>query len=362
MWILTRLIITVASFLYRLFIRHTPKSFPMTHNGVPYSSVVSSSKKRSFFIIETPVRSSFICTLSEETTMDRWAKRLGFGDEIQVRDPEFNHRIFILGDHPLTADYLSSSKELRDRVCALIPTRVKSISITGETLKFVAQPGVPTSSILDDFVLVHASVQKIQDHAKSRFADPYYTRAVILESLLMAVMTYGWISFAEIRIFREDYHLDGWSLFKVGLGVAVVLAAGVVVLTKALLGGSSRAIRLMVENGLVMMLTLPVVGYEILSDLNRGLDDSEPIIVTSQIVGKHTTTHRSGRRRYTTYHLDLAPHSTPTPSPFGMPRRISVDGSLYQSVDEGGFLDCEISMGYLGFPWYRSMTPHSEIK
>jgi hypothetical protein len=362
MWILTRLIITVGSFLYRLFIRHIPDSFPLNHNGVPYSSVVSSSKKSSFFTIEAPVTSSFICTLSEETRLDRWAKGLGFGDEIQVRDPEFNHRIFILGDHPLTADYLSSSKDLRDRICALIPTQVKSISITGETLKFVAQPYVPTSSILDDFIFVHASVQKIQEHAKSRFADPYYTRAVILESLIMAVVTYGCVSFAEMRFFREDYHLDGWSLFKAGLPVALAVAAVVVGLTKIFLGRSSRAGRLMIENCLMMILTLPLVGYEILSDLNRGLDESDPIVVTSQVTEKHTTTHGSGRRRYTTYHLRLSPQPSGTALPFNMPRHISVDGSLYQSVHEGEFLDCEISMGYLGFPWYRSITPHSNMK
>jgi len=360
MWIAIRLIITIASFFYRLFFRHLPESYPMTHNGVPYSAKVSSSKKKSFTTVETPVTSSFICSLSAESRLDRWAKMIGFGDEIQVRNAEFNHRIFILGDHPLTAEYLSSSSELQQRICALIPKQVRTIAITGETLKFVAQPDVPASSLLDDLVFMQASIEKIQHHAKSRFADPYYARAVILESLIMAVLTYGWLSFAEMRIFREDYHLDSTSLIKAGLGAAFVVAVVVVGLTWALLGKSSRAIRLMIENGLMMMLTLPIVGYEIISDVNRGFDDSEPFIVTSRVTEKYTRTHGTRRRRYTTYHLKLAKPSPAHSLPFKIPGNISVTHELYWQVHEGENIDCEISLGYLGFPWYRSLTPHSD--
>lgn len=357
MWIATRIIITIASFFYRFFFRHLPESYPMTHNGVPYSAKVSSSKTSSITTVETPVTSSFICTLSAESRLDRWAKMIGFGDEIQVRDAEFNRRIFILGDHPLTADYLSSSSELRERICAIIPSQVKSIAITGETLKIVGQHNVPASSLLDDLVFIRASVEKIQHNAKSRFVDPYYTRAVILESLIMAVLTYGLLSFAEMRFFLEDYHLDGVSLIKAGLGAGLAVTAVIVGITWALLGKSSRAIRLMIENGLMMLLALPIIGYEIISDVNRGLDDSEPIIVTSRVTEKYTRTHGT-RRRYTTYHLKLA-HTPSTQSlQFKMPGTISVTHELYWQVHEGENIDCEISLGYLGFPWYRSLTPH----
>jgi hypothetical protein len=361
MWILTRLIITIASFLYRILFRNTPVDFPLDHNGVPYSVKGSSSSKRSRSkTFETPVSSTFICTLSEETSWDRFAKIMGFGDEIQVHDPNFNRHVFILGDHPLTAEYLGSSRELRERICELIPNKVRSISITGETLKFVTNPNVPESSLLDDLVFMRSKVGEIQHHAKSRFTDPYYTRAVVLESLIMAVMTFGWISFAEIRILHEDYHLDGWSVFKTGLTASVVIAACVVALTWSLLRKSSRAIRLMIENALLLLLTLPLVGYGLISDVNRGLDDSETIVVTSQVVEKYTETHGSGRRRYTTYHLSLAPPSSSQQLPFEIPRRITVTAGLYSQVNTGEMIDCEIGSGYLGFPWYRSVLPHTE--
>jgi hypothetical protein len=285
---------------------------------------------------------------------------MGFGDEIQVHDPNFNRHVFILGDHPLTAEYLGSSRELRERICELIPNKVRSISITGETLKFVTNPNVPESSLLDDLVFMRSKVGEIQHHAKSRFTDPYYTRAVVLESLIMAVMTFGWISFAEIRILHEDYHLDGWSVFKTGLTASVVIAACVVALTWSLLRKSSRAIRLMIENALLLLLTLPLVGYGLISDVNRGLDDSETIVVTSQVVEKYTETHGSGRRRYTTYHLSLAPPSSSQQLPFEIPRRITVTAGLYSQVNTGEMIDCEIGSGYLGFPWYRSVLPHTE--
>ena len=360
MWITARLIITIASFFYRLFLRTTPQSFPMSHNGVPYSATVSRSwRSSSCSVVETPVHSCFICSLSAESTLDRWAKAIGFGDEIQIPDADFNKRIFILGDHPLTAEYLCSSEELRNRICALIPQQVKSISITGETLRLVAQRGYAASSLLEDLVFMKAHIEEIQHRAKSRFSDPFYTRAVLLESLILAVLTYGWVSFTEMRVFDNYYHVRDMSLVKAGLGASLTVAITVVALTWALLGKSSRGIRLMIENGLLIMIALPVVGYEIISDLNRGLDDSESIIVTSEVVDKYKQSSRSSRGYYsTTYYLKIIPKTTTAPLPFKMPKYLSVTADLYGSVKEGERIDCEIGLGYLGFPWYRSIQPH----
>ena len=361
MWITARLIIALLACLYRLLFQHVSKSFPLTHNGVPYSLYSPTAQNaRQPSKLETPVTSKFICTLSRETTFDRWAKRLGFGDELQVRDAEFDNAIFILGDHPLTAEYLSSSAEMRDRIRALIPQSVLSIHITGETLRFIVKPGVDPSSLLDDLVLIRSALEGIQYTAKSQFSDPHYTNALILQACIMGVVTYGLAAFAEMTIKHESYHLDDRSLLLAGIWVSIGVAAALVALTWVILRHSSRAVRLMVENAALLLMSLPVVGYEALSDINRGMDKSDSVVVTSQVVSKHTESHRRRRgRSYTTYHFHLTPQTYTSPFPFTVPRRVNVTQAVYQQLNQGDPIELEIAEGYLGYPWYVSIGPAS---
>lgn len=360
MWITARLIIALLACLYRLLFQRVSKSFPLNHNGVPYSLYSPTTQNgRQPSKLETPVTSKFICTLSRETTFDRWAKRLGFGDELEVRDAEFDNAIFILGDHPLTAEYLSSSAEIRDRIRALIPQSVLSIHITGKTLRFIVKPGVDPNSLLDDLVLIRTALEAIQHTAKSHFKDPHYTNAVILQALIMGVVTYGLVAFTEMQIQHESYHLDNGGLIIAGIGVSLGVAVALVALTWVILGHSSRAVRLMVENAALLMLSLPVVGYQALSDINRGMDKSDPVVVTSQVVTKRTKWHRKRRGEYATYHFELTPQTYTSPFPFTVPRQVTVTQDVYLQLTEGDAIKLEIAKGYLGYPWYVSIGPSS---
>ncbi|MEN9845484.1 MAG: hypothetical protein RIS36_631 [Pseudomonadota bacterium] len=356
MWITARLIIATVACLYRLLFRHVPKSFPLTHNGVAYS--VSSPpvhKSKLPAQLETPVDSRFICALSRETSFDRWATRLGFGDELQVRDTNFDDAVFILGDHPLTVEYLSSSTDLRNRIRALIPQSVSSIAITGKTLRFVVQPGVDPNGLLDDLVMMRTALEQIQHTAKSRFTDPHYTKALILQAFIMGVAAYGLMGFAEVTLKNEAHHLNDPSIAMAGIWVSIGIATALVTLTWILLRHSSRAPRLMVENGAILLLSLPVLGHVVISDINRGMDRSLPAVVTSRLVSKHTEVHRGRRSSHTLYYFEVKHDVVTSPFQFEVPRLISVSQDVYQQLEQGDAIQLTIAQGFLGYPWYVSI-------
>ena len=224
MWILVRLVIAIGAFLYRLCREMTPKRFDQERHGFRYL-VKEKKEKRKVVkrIIETPVRSAFLCSLSVEKSSDKFWISLGFGEELQTGDGEFDKRIYVIGDHPLVGEYLVREAKLRNLFVKLIGYEVTSIGITGKTVRFDLPERTEVKKVLPALEEVAESIQRIQPSVRSRFVDPFYVKALFSESFVWGIVAYSLMSFIEWHFNYTTSHLDPMSLLPFGLVLSLFL-------------------------------------------------------------------------------------------------------------------------------------------
>ncbi len=176
-----------------------------------------------------------------------------------------------------------------------------------------------------------------------------------VDAILWAIIGYAAAAFVELSAVHEDIHLEAGKLIQLGLLATGVLLATLMGLVILILRGSSKSHRLFVQSFLILALTLPMAGIQLVSDLNRELDTMPPEIIITKVIGKREVLHRGRRgRKYTTYHLTLAPAVQDHVS---VPDDISVQSGLYRQLRDGANLKMTISPGYFKIPWFRSMEP-----
>jgi hypothetical protein len=337
----------------------TPKRFDEERNGFRY--LVKEKKEKGKVvkrIIETPVCSAFLCSLSIEKSSDRFWISLGFGEELQTGDSGFDKRIYVIGDHPLVGEYLIREAKLRSLFVKLIGYKVTSIAITGKTVRFALPESTGIENILPAVQEVAESIQRIQPSVKSRFVDPFYVKALLSESFVWGILAYSVTSFFEVQVNHTTSHIDPMSLVPFGLVLSLFLTLAGIVFLKCFLGSSSRTPRIIAESAFLLGLSFPFIGVQLIADANRSFDVSQGWVARPTIERKYETKHRRRRGSYYRYHLELTHSSASSASlPFELPAKIQVDKDVYDRIAPNGRVELQIGAGMFGFPWLRSVRP-----
>ena len=364
MWPIARLLISFGALVYRLFFRRTPSDYDCLHGDLPYAERVESAKGRPgkrFF--ETPVDSAFICVLSKETALDRFFKAIGFGEELQTADAAFDKLVYVLGDHPLTKAYLTSRPTARMTILKLFNGGAVSIWITGKSLQIEVPDSFDSTSALDDLATLARELQAVQGDVRSRFADPYYDTALIIQAVVLALIVYALLGTIE----SFDATLEH-SYFEpvIGVGLLVtssfMLVAGGFMLASVgglwlLLRRSSFAPRLITEN-CILIVPLAFAGFQVASDVNRTWDRSQGWIVSYRVDDLRKVYHtRILGGSYYTYHARISVLSPTTSYPIDIPRRLNlrIGYGQYAALSVNKQLNMEIGEGALGFPYCREI-------
>jgi hypothetical protein len=364
MWLIARILISLVAIVYRLFIRRTPKDYDLLHGDLPYAERVETAKDRPpkrFF--ETPVDSAFICVLSKETALDRFFKAIGFGEELQVADPAFNKMIYVLGDHPLTKAYLTSRPDARLTILKLISAGAKSIYITGKSLRLELPDSFDSTSTLDDLAVLARELRAVQGDVRSRFADPYYDTALIIQAVVVGLLAFALLGAIE-SFHLPYYHVNVEPLIRLSLIVTGGFMLALVGVIWLLLRRSSYAPRLVTEN-CFLMVPLAFAGFQIVSDVNRTWDRSQGWVVSYRVEDLHEHAYwgrgivRAWRRilnapKYT-YRVRISALTPTTSYPLAMPGSFQIDYGLFRALSRNKQLSMEIGEGALGFPWCREM-------
>jgi hypothetical protein len=357
MWILARFIIAIGAFLYRLCVGMTPKRFDEEFDGLRYlvkeKKYKGSVTKRT---IEAPVRSAFLCALSPEKSWDRFWISLGFGEELQTGDRGFDNHIYVIGDHPLVGEYLKGDAKLRKLLQNLIGFRVRSIVITGKTVRFELPESVQVSKMLPSVAQVAESVRHVQSSVRSRFADSFYVKALFAEAFVWSVIAYSAASCIEWYVDHTTSHLHPVNLIPFGLALSLLLTLAGIALLSCFLGSSSRTPRIIGESALMLAFSFPFIGIQLIADANRTFDASQGWVAHPIIDRKYETKHRRGRAWYYRYHLEFARSSTNVDNlPFELPKEIEVEKRVYDSVAVNGHIELQIGAGFFHFPWLRNL-------
>ena len=360
MWLIARILISLVAVVYRLFIRRTPKDYDLLHGDLPYAERVETAKDRPpkrFF--ETPVDSAFICVLSKETALDRFFKAIGFGEELQVADPAFNKMIYVLGDHPLTKAYLTSRPDARLTILKLISAGAKSIYITGKSLRLELPDSFDSTSTLDDLAVLARELRAVQGDVRSRFADPYYDTALIIQAVVVGLLAFALVGAIESVNVTPDYYVNVEPVIRLGLLVTGGFMLALIGAIWILLRRSSLAPRLIKEN-CFLVVPLAFAGFQFVYDVNRTWDKSPGWIVSYRVDDLKKVYHQRRRGRkllfpYYTYHARISALSPSISYPVAVPGRLDINSGLYKELSQTKQLSMEIGEGALGVPWYRDM-------
>ncbi|MCE9598767.1 MAG: hypothetical protein K8S54_12435 [Spirochaetia bacterium] len=287
--------------------------------------------------------------LTLEGYWDRLFKSLGLAEEFQTRHAEFDRTIYIACDHFLFMGILKEEDEARQVILELFKTGFQSIYSDGETLWM--------SSTTHHFFNEEAYRRLME--LKSAMAplqkappmlDLFARKAVVMETITLALLGYAAVALAELFLGHGDSHLDVDPIVVHGLILAAVLFLLLCVAIVFLFRGSSRGHRIIIENAFLLLIALPTAGIQSVSDLNRGFDDSPSIHVETVILDKD---YRRKRRR-TRYYVH--PENRFVQEGVSLPERIRVSEDDFSRARVGGRMRLEIGAGWLGHPWYRKIN------
>lgn len=193
---------------------------------------------------------------------------------------------------------------------------------------------------------------------KNLFQDKFAWKVLAVEAFIWSLATYSFVSFFEWRTLTDDLYLDVYALIRQGLISGVFRSIFLIASVIYILRGSSKAHRVLVESILVLIISVPVGGISLISDININLDKQETVNVEAKLVDLYEREHRGRRgRRWYSYHISISPKSEP--QEFHLPRNIRINSSLFQRLKVNEDIIIKIGQGKLNHPWIMSIEPFS---
>jgi hypothetical protein len=345
--------------IYRL----SPKQLPEAGNyqGMPYYVETNHDEEGDMvaFKLGMPLPTESLFKFELEGKSSKFFKSLGISTEYQSGDTNFDEKIYLACDHPVLLQQLGNSTQSRDLILELLINRkFRSIWSDGEVLWTTrSSRKEPTETEIQLLSQLVASLMPVCQTALQQ-KTPFFWRFLWVEAFVWALFGYAASVLLENRFNYHDYHLDSGALFQYGLIAAALLMAVLMMTIILLLRKSSRGHTIVAESFALLLLTLPLCGMQLVSDINRNFDKAAPQQQVGIIsdVSKRTSSGRGSGiwTPRTTYQLELQDELWVFGTP--VPQRIEISEKLYQHANTGEQLLLSIKPGFLGLPWYEKMT------
>jgi hypothetical protein len=359
MWLLIRLAALLIGFFWKRLGKLFPPSPKGTFEGHSYFEKISKNKQGRVTRLRlgADLNSPVLFRLSRETKIDLFFKSVGLSTEFQTGDKQFDQMIYIACDHPFLYGILRQDENARKAILDILQNKFRAIFCDGNHLwiESTYHQSV-TQKELELLAALRKALSPLRSGLPHRWTDPFYRKAFLVEGFITSLGGFAFASYLEGSVNRQDYHLQQFPLACSGafcaLAVAVLLIAGIA----WLFSGSSRGHRIVIESGVLLLIALPFVGIQLVSDINRELDRGPDNIVTRQIADVRKREHRGRRgRRWYSYHLFLEP--APRDLTSELPREIEISSSLFNRLRKGQTVQFTIAPGFLGHAWYRDIQP-----
>ena len=354
MLIVFRIAVALVAFLARwigpLFRPGASGSFA----GQPWYKKVEKTKRGDVvsFKIGMPLKAPVIFRLQREESSDRWFKEVGLAHEFQTGDAKFDDTVYIACDHPALHRLLKEKPEARARIRSTLKAGFSRITGDGRMLwiERVASEE-PGNDDLQQLSSLRAALAEMPP-ALTFFRDPYNTRVVAVEALTWSVFAYALGGFLEYSYDKSEVHLEPVALVAPGLIAGTMLVFALVALVWWLLRGSARGSRILIEGVVLLVLSAPMAGIQLVADANRVLDRSQPSVSRWIVKDKFTV---RGRKQPTRYNIVLGPGAGATTT--DVPGQITVASDVYERARRGKPIEVQISPGAFGYRWYRKVDP-----
>lgn len=365
MWIIFRLATFALGILYRFYaISLLGKSFRSHANGL---SLYIKNKKNSKTGAESSrvyikLKSKIFFRLVPESPWFRWYKSIGFANEIQVGDPEFDEKFYIATENYGVINKLRGDVELRKcilRLCELGYCKFTSNGFGQVCLENPEMRTEETDDILREFLRIKNALDLIP--TSSFLSEPFVIWVLALEFFLYGLGFYAVSSYGGMIIYTGSTHLNVLEFILKGLMVSIILFfawIGIIVLA---LRKSPRGPLLFYEFALPFGLIALVGGFMLFGDLNQALDKSRASLNIGAVESKYTKTTGHRRSRSTTYYLQLKFASNPD----SLPERFVVSPWYYSEFNAGDGIEISVRKGFFHSPYiegYKSTAFPKELR
>lgn len=363
MFILIRIFIAITAFLLRLLDLFDRKgSFDRHFEGQPYGVKLNYTKRRGrearihSIEVDIPSSTDFIFKLTPEKKVDALAKLFGIAQEVQTGDSQFDEAVYVASDQPGLHRILQTRPNFRAAVRELFAAGYLSIVSRGHVLrlknKLIAEPA---PNHLSAAFLIAEELQAANYQMRLQERDPFIFRVLIVEGIVWSIAAYALSSLIDFVVWVR--YIDPGQLVVPGILATVAAFCILMLLSILILKGSSRAHRVIVEAAIVLIFSLPVLGFLAVSDMNIGFDSSAPVPVDVEIQDKEVVERRT-RKRFSgrskirrSYHLIFRPVGSI--SSINVPTKIQVTREEYNRAAIGGAVHLVLRHGWLGFPWIQ---------
>ena len=340
-----------------------------THDGIPYYQSVMENRRRGIIYshrITIPAKSPFAVSFHFETSVDRFFKSLGFANEIQTGDSQFDSKIYVTCDHTGVRELIRSHDGLRQAILNLLKDRRSPQLVSDGKFLILRAQGEPHESV-QQMAEALINFQKLFEQATSQirwapfWKDPFFYRALGAETLVWGLAGYGISNGLELVFSSESQILRPMALLGPSLLSGVLMTAAGVFLLMHWFKGSSRPHRILAEAGIVLSIGMPFLAFHLTSEWNQRMDLSSPVEEVRPIVDiqekRHTSQRRRGVSRTTyTYHALFAP-STQLNSPLPESYWQEIPNHTYQQIQTKQIQSVKLVLGRgrLGVPWLKSL-------
>jgi hypothetical protein len=351
MWLAIRLSVFLLAMLVRMYGRmRLPPSHGSIEGRALYRRIRRKPKSKGIagFGLGIEMSAGMVFRMHREGRADRWFKVLGLSREVQTGDGAFDCLVYVACDHEGLHELLREHAAARAAIRAVFEAGYAGIRHDGRVLWIARDAGVePTDADEALLAALDRSLRSLDSRVWAR-SNPFALRVLGCEAVSWGIAGFALASLPP-AVLSLDASLTAGALLGYGaaVGAGGIAIAGLAVV--ALLRGSSRARLVMLECGVLLLLSMPVVGIQTIADINAETGQVTAESARREVVGKEVRVRGAGRRRRTQHLLTLA-----VGAPVGgyaIPTTVTVGSSLYSEVGVGDQLRVTVSTGSLGLAW-----------
>lgn len=357
MWIIFRLVLFVLGAAHRVFsMTSVGKRFRPHPSGVRFYIRNKKNKKtgKESSKVYLQIKSRIFFRILPENAWLKWYKAAGFGQEIQVGDPEFDKAFYIATENYGVINKLRSDSDLRKSILGLYSRGFKKIVSDGFGHLSLEADEININES-DDFFRDLARIKSALDiiPSASFFSEPFVVWVVALEVFFYGLCSYAFSSLYSAAVGEVRTHLDVFDyIFKSFVVIFFLIGAWFVAIL-FFLRRSARAPLLLYEFTAPYCAVTLVAGFLLFGDLNQSLDSSAPKKSLARIAKKFSKTRGTGRHRGTTHYLALDYSS----NQMDLPETLAVSQWLFYEYKVGDGIQIVVRQGFFYSPYIDSIHP-----
>lgn len=288
--------------------------------------------------------------IRQETSSDKFFKKIGLNREVQLSDQEIDEKLFFECDNPEFLKQLFLNADLKPLVLNILG-HFSSIEITRNRCTFKRCPCEALNKISNEWVFAWARQLLAFVASVPRFVPGHHpeiasfkTWRVVLYAIGFVAFIAGIVSFLWANIsFRV---VDGARLWLLSIEANIVLSAGAFYYAFQKIKGFSRSARVLTHFLCTFGVGILLLGRYGVAVANGYFDETSARKFEQPLIGKYTTTHKST----TTYHAVVAPWH-----PEGRGWEFTVSPDAYGKIRVGRtYYGIVTKSGRYGFEWVVS--------